>query len=148
VTWDGLRRIRDTTKMKLLVKGILTAEDAELCVKYGCDGIIVSNHGGRSAETGRAAIDCLPEVVQVVGGRIPVLVDGGFRRGTDVFKALALGARAICIGRPWQWGISAFGQSGVEAVLSILQNEFHLAMSQSGTRSIAEIGKSSIVVGG
>jgi hypothetical protein len=93
-------------------------------------------------------IDCLPEVVQIVGGRTPVLVDGGFRRGTDVFKALALGARAICIGRPWQWGVSAFGQSGVEAVLSILQNEFHLAMSQSGTRSIAEIGKSSIVVGG
>jgi isopentenyl diphosphate isomerase/L-lactate dehydrogenase-like FMN-dependent dehydrogenase len=131
--------------MKVLVKGILTSEDAELCVQYGADGIVVSNHGGRSAETGRAAVDCLQEVAQTVRGRVPVLVDGGFRRGTDVFKAIALGARAICIGRPYQWGISAFGQAGVESVLSILQNEFHLVMAQCGTRSIAEIGASSIV---
>lgn len=145
VTWNALGRLRDATKMKVVMKGILTAEDAELCVQYGADAIIVSNHGGRSAETGRASLDCLPEVVQAVRGRVPVLVDGGFRRGTDVFKALALGARAICVGRPWQWGISAFGQPGVEAVLSILQNEFHLAMSQCGTRSVPEIGANSII---
>jgi isopentenyl diphosphate isomerase/L-lactate dehydrogenase-like FMN-dependent dehydrogenase len=146
ITWEGLSRLKDSTQMRVLVKGILTAEDAELCVQYGADGIVVSNHGGRSAETGRASIDCLPEVVQAVRGRVPVLVDGGFRRGTDVFKAMALGARAILIGRPYQWGVSAFGQPGVEAVLSILQNEFHLAMAQCGTRSIAEIGPASIVV--
>jgi 4-hydroxymandelate oxidase len=144
LTWAALGRLRDTTKMTVLVKGILTAEDAELCIQYGADGIVVSNHGGRSAETGRGAIDVLPEVVQVVRGRVPVLVDGGFRRGTDVFKALALGARAIFIGRPYQWGVSAFGQPGVEAVLSILQKEFELVMSQMGTRSVAQIGPNSI----
>jgi isopentenyl diphosphate isomerase/L-lactate dehydrogenase-like FMN-dependent dehydrogenase len=145
LTWEALSRLKDSTQMNVLIKGILTAEDAELCVQYGADGIVVSNHGGRSAETGRASIDCLPEVVQAVRGRVPVLVDGGIRRGTDVFKAMALGARAILIGRPYQWGVSAFGQPGVEAVLSILQNEFHLAMAQCGTRSIAEIGPASIV---
>ena len=145
LTWDALRRIKDATRMVVLVKGIVTSEDAELCVQYGADGIVVSNHGGRSTETGRAAIDCLPEVVEAVGDRVPVLVDGGFRRGTDVFKALALGARAILIGRPYQWGVSAFGQAGVESVLSLLQSEFELVMAQSGTRSISEIGASSIV---
>ena len=145
VTWESMRRLRDATKMKVLIKGILTSEDAELCVQYGADGIVVSNHGGRSAETGRASIECLAEVVQTVRGRVPVLVDGGIRRGTDVFKALALGARAVLVGRPYQWGVSAFGQPGVEAVLSILQNELHVVMSQCGTRSIAEIGPNSIV---
>ena len=145
LTWDALRRIKDATRMNVLVKGIVTSEDAELCVQYGADGIIVSNHGGRSTETGRAAVDCLPEVVRAVRGRVPVLVDGGFRRGTDVFKALALGARAICIGRPYQWGVSSFGQIGVETVLSLLQRELHLVMAQCGTRSIAEIGAASIV---
>ena len=145
LTWDALRRIKDATRMNVLVKGIVTSEDAELCVQYGADGIIVSNHGGRSTETGRGAVDCLPEVVQAVRGRVPVMVDGGFRRGTDVFKALALGASAICIGRPYQWGVSAFGQAGVETVLSILQHELHLVMAQCGTRSIAEIGAASIV---
>jgi isopentenyl diphosphate isomerase/L-lactate dehydrogenase-like FMN-dependent dehydrogenase len=144
LTWDALRRLKDSTQMKVLVKGILTPEDAELCIQYGADGVVVSNHGGRSTETGRASIDCLPEVVQAVRGRIPVLVDGGFRRGTDVFKAMALGARAILIGRPYQWGVSAFGTPGVEAVLTILQNELHLVMAQCGTRSIAEIGAASI----
>lgn len=145
VTWESMRRLRDATKMKVLIKGILTSEDAELCVQYGADGIVVSNHGGRSAETGRASIECLTEVVQTVRGRVPVLVDGGIRRGTDVFKALALGARAVLVGRPYQWGVSAFGQPGVEAVLAILQNELHTVMSQCGTRSVAEIGPNSIV---
>ena len=140
LTWDDVRRLKDSTRMKLVLKGLDTHEDAELCLKYGVDGIIVSNHGGRATETGRATIDALPEVVQAVGGRIPVMVDGGFRRGTDIFKALALGARAVGVGRPYIWGLSAFGQPGVEAVLEILRRELDLVMRQSGVRSIREIG--------
>jgi len=140
LTWDDVKRLKDSMKMKLVVKGIETHEDAELCLKSGVDGIIVSNHGGRATETGRATIDILPEVTQAVGGRIPVLVDGGFRRGTDIFKALALGARAVAVGRPYIWGLSAFGQPGVEAVLDILRRELELIMRQSGVRSIREIG--------
>jgi len=140
LTWDDVKRLKDSMKMKLVVKGIETHEDAELCQKYGVDGIIVSNHGGRATETGRATIDILPEVVAAVGSRMPVLVDGGFRRGTDIFKALALGARAVAVGRPYIWGLSAFGQPGVEAVLDILRRELELIMRQSGVRSIREIG--------
>jgi (S)-2-hydroxy-acid oxidase len=140
LTWDDVRRLKDSMRMKLVVKGIDTHEDAELCLKYGVDGIIVSNHGGRATETGRATIDALPEVVQAVGARIPVMVDGGFRRGTDIFKALALGARAVAVGRPYVWGLAAFGQPGVEAVLEILRRELDLVMRQSGVRSIREIG--------
>src|SRR4029450_9455902 len=99
----------------------------------------------RSAESGRATIDSLPEVVRVFRDRVPVLVDGGFRRGTDVFKALALGARAICIGRPYMWGVAAFGQPGVETVLAILRREFNLVMAQCGKQSIGDIRASSIV---
>ena len=127
------------------MKGIESAEDAELCVRNGADGVIVSNHGGRSTESGRATIDSLPEVIQAVRDRVPVLVDGGFRRGTDVFKALALGARAICIGRPYMWGVAAFGQPGVETVLAILRREFNLVMAQCGKQSLGEIRASSIV---
>jgi 4-hydroxymandelate oxidase len=145
LTYETLKRIKDLTSMKVLVKGIESPEDAELCVETGADGVIVSNHGGRATESGRATIDSLPEVVQVVRNRVPVLVDGGFRRGTDVFKALALGARAICIGRPYMWGVASFGQAGVESVLSILRREFNLVMAQCGKRSIAEIGPSSVV---
>jgi 4-hydroxymandelate oxidase len=145
MTWDTLRRLQDATTMKVLVKGIESPEDAELCVRYGADGVIVSNHGGRATESGRATIDSLPEVVQIVRNRIPVLVDGGFRRGTDVFKALALGARAVCIGRPYMWGVSAFGQPGVETVLGILRREFELVMAQCGKRSVADINPSSVV---
>ena len=140
LTWDDVKRLKDSMKMKLVVKGIETHEDAELCLKSGVDGIIVSNHGGRATETGRATIDILPEVVEAVGSRMPVLVDGGFRRGTDIFKALALGARAVAVGRPYIWGLSAFGQPGVEAVLDILRRELELIMRQSGVRSIREIG--------
>jgi isopentenyl diphosphate isomerase/L-lactate dehydrogenase-like FMN-dependent dehydrogenase len=145
LTWESLRKIKDATQMKVLVKGIETSEDAELCVENGADGIIVSNHGGRATESGRATIDALPEVIQVVRNRVPVLVDGGFRRGTDVFKALALGARAICIGRPYMWGVAAFGDAGVETVLAIMRREFNLTMAECGKRSIAEITPSSIV---
>jgi isopentenyl diphosphate isomerase/L-lactate dehydrogenase-like FMN-dependent dehydrogenase len=148
LTYDTLRRMKDSTSMKILVKGIENPEDADLCVQNGADGVIVSNHGGRATESGRATIDSLPEVIQAVRGRVPVLVDGGFRRGSDVFKALALGARAICIGRPYMWGVSAFGQPGVESVLAILRREFNLIMAECGKHSVAEITPSSIVKAG
>jgi len=145
LTWETLRRLKNTTSMKILVKGIETPEDAELCARYGADGLIVSNHGGRATNSGRATIDSLPDVVRAVRGRMPVLVDGGFRRGTDVFKALALGARAVCIGRPYVWGVAAFGQSGVETVLAILRREFNLVMAECGKKSVAEIDGSAIL---
>jgi 4-hydroxymandelate oxidase len=145
LTWDFIKRLKDVTKMKVVIKGLETREDAALAVDNGADGIIVSNHGGRATETGRATIEALPEVVQAVAGRIPVLVDGGVRRGTDVFKALALGASAVGIGRPYIWGLSAFGQQGVERVLDIVNNELRLAMVGCGTRSLKEITSASII---
>ena len=127
--------------MKLVLKGIVTREDAKLCLEHGVDGVIVSNHGGRAEESGWASLDSLPEVVAAVGGRIPVLVDGGFRRGTDIFKAIALGADAVGIGRPYLWGLAAFGQAGVEKVLKILRWELELAMKTTGARSLKEINR-------
>ena len=145
LTWDFVKRLKDATTMKVVLKGIETREDAQLCLEHGVDGIIVSNHGGRSHSSARATIDCLPEVVQAVGGRIPVIVDGGIRRGTDVFKALALGATAVGIGRPYLWGLAAFGQPGVERVLDILRRELSLIMGQCGTPSLKNITPTSIV---
>jgi hypothetical protein len=113
-TWIYVDRLKKLTTMKVVLKGIATAEDATLAVEHGADGVIVSNHGGR-VETGRGTLDILPEVVDAVGGWIPVLVDGGFRRGSDVYKALAIGARAVGIGRPYLYGLASFGQEGVEA---------------------------------
>lgn len=139
LTWDLVRRLKGDTSMKVVIKGIVTREDATLCVENGVDGIIVSNHGGRTEASGRATLDSLPEVVEAVGGRIPVLIDSGFRRGMDVFKALALGADAVCIGRPYLWGLAAFGQQGVERVLDILRVELEIAMTLAGTRSVEEI---------
>ena len=139
MTWDFVKRLRDATTMKLFIKGIVTREDAQLAVEHGVDGVIVSNHGGRGEDTLRSTIECLPEVVEVCGGKIPVLIDGGFRRGTDVFKALALGASSICIGRPYNWGLAAFGQPGVEAVLAILRRELDGIMRQVGTTSVDKI---------
>ncbi|HEY2975851.1 MAG TPA: alpha-hydroxy acid oxidase, partial [Pyrinomonadaceae bacterium] len=133
VTWDYVRRLREATPMKLLIKGIVTREDAELAVRHGADGIVCSNHGGRAEETGRSTIESLPEVLEGAAGRIPVLIDGGFRRGTDIFKALALGAAAICVARPYLWGLAAFGQEGIESVLDILTRELQLIMRYAGT---------------
>jgi len=148
MTWDFVDRLKKLTRMKLLIKGIETREDAVLCREHGADGIVVSNHGGRAEESGRGTIECLPEVIEAAAGKIPVLIDSGFRRGTDVFKALALGATAVGIGRPYLWGLGAFGQAGVERVLDLLRNELELIMKQCGTRSIAEIGRASIVLRG
>ena len=110
--WDYVKRLRDLTSMKVVLKGVVTREDAALAVEHGIDAVYVSNHGGRSEESGRGALDSLPEVAEAVAGRIPVLVDSGFRRGTDIFKALALGATAVGIGRPYVWGLAAFGEEG------------------------------------
>ena len=144
LTWDFVQRLRDVVRGRLLLKGIETSEDARLAVENGVDGIIVSNHGGRATESGRGTIEVLPEVIEAVDDRIPVLIDSGFRRGTDIFKALALGARAICIGRPYIWGLSAFGQPGVERVLEILTAEFELVMRQSGATSLANIRRTHV----
>jgi 4-hydroxymandelate oxidase len=143
--WKLVDRLKKATKMKLVLKGLETREDAALAVEHGADGIIVSNHGGRAEDGVQATIEVLPEVVEAVKGRIPVMIDGGVRRGTDVFKALALGARAVGIGRPYLWGLGAFGQPGVERVIDILRTEFTLAMRQCGTPSIAQINRSYIV---
>jgi len=137
--WDVVDRIREQTSMKFVIKGILTQEDARLCVEHGVDGIIVSNHGGRAEDSGFSSIEALPEIVAAVEGRIPILIDSGFRRGTDVFKALALGASAVCVGRPYLWGLAAFGQEGVETVLAILRRELETIMTEMGTPNLAAI---------
>jgi 4-hydroxymandelate oxidase len=142
MTWEFVDRLRKATPLKLFIKGIDTQEDARLAVEHGMDGILVSNHGGRSTETGRSTIEALPEVVNEAGGRIPVFLDGGVRRGTDVFKALALGAKAVGIGRPFLWGLGAFGQAGVARVLEILQGELRLVMGNCGTQAVAAIDRS------
>ena len=143
--WDFVERLKNLTSMRVVLKGIVTHEDASLALQHGVDGLIVSNHGGRVIDSRRATIDSLPEVVDAIGGRIPVLVDGGFRRGTDIFKALAIGADAICIGRPYLWGLSAFGQDGVESVLDILNRELEIMMQQAGTPNLGAISRNSLV---
>lgn len=145
LTWDFIRKVRDVTRMKILIRGIDDPEDAKLAVTHGADGIYLSNHGGRATESGRSTLEALPGVVEAVAGRIPVLIDGGFRRGTDVFKALALGATAVGIGRPYVWGLSCFGEQGVDRVLEMLNNELRLAMVGTGARSLQEISSASLV---
>jgi 4-hydroxymandelate oxidase len=143
-TWELVDRLKKLTRMKLVLKGIETREDARLCREHGVDAIVVSNHGGRATEDLRPTIDSLPEVVDGVSGQIPVLVDGGFRRGTDIYKALASGARAVGIGRPYIYGLAAFGQQGVERIVEILRAELTMVMKQCGTPSIGRITPASI----
>jgi isopentenyl diphosphate isomerase/L-lactate dehydrogenase-like FMN-dependent dehydrogenase len=138
--WDYVKRLRDTTQMKIVLKGIVTAEEAELAVKYGVDAVFVSNHGGRAENSLRGSIDSLPEVAAAVKKRVPVLIDSGVRRGADIFKALALGADAVGIGRPYVWGLGAFGQQGVEKVIDLLLDEFQMVMRQTRTATVAQIG--------
>lgn len=145
-SFDMLERIINATSMKVLVKGITHTEDAKECIRRGADGIIVSNHGGRAQDSSRGTIDILPEVVAAVNGRVPVMVDGGIRRGSDVYKALALSATAVDIGRPYLWGLGSFGQEGVKAVLEILDAEFRLVMQQQGANSISDIKANSVIV--
>jgi len=144
MTWEFVDRLKAATAMKVVVKGIVTAEDATHCVRHGADAVYVSNHGGRAEASGWGALESLPEVVKAVDGAVPVLVDSGFRRGTDIFKALALGADVVCIGRAYIWGLAAFGQSGVEKVLEMLNAELRMVMGQMGTPSLADIGQQHI----
>ncbi len=146
LTWDYVDKLKHATTMKVLVKGVVTREDAARALAHGADGIIVSNHGGRADETLRGSIESLPEVLEAVNGRVPVVVDSGVRRGTDAFKALALGATAVGIGRPYIWGLGAFGQPGVERVLDILNRELEIVMKQMGTTSLAKITRSSLQI--
>jgi 4-hydroxymandelate oxidase len=139
LTWDFIKRLRDLTRMKIVIKGILAHEDAVLAADAGIDAIIVSNHGGRSEDSGQSTIDVLPEINKAVRGRMPILIDGGFRRGTDIAKALALGAQGVCIGRPCVWGLGAFGQPGVERVLELLRIELRVIMQQLGAPSIKHL---------
>ena len=139
MTWDYLKRLRDMTKMKVVVKGLLAWEDAKLAADYGYDAIIVSNHGARSEDSGRSTIDALPEIVDAVNGRMPILIDSGFRRGTDVCKALCMGATAVAIGRPYLWGLGAFGQPGVERVLELMRIELFAIMQQVGATSVKHL---------
>jgi len=142
LTWDVLPWLRNITTLPILLKGILTAEDAKLAVEYSVEGIIVSNHGGRQLDTAMASIEALPEVVEAVAGRCEVYLDSGVRRGTDVLKALALGAQAVLIGRPILWGLAANGAAGVRQVLELLRNELEMAMVLSGRPIIASIDRS------
>ncbi|MDJ0928860.1 MAG: alpha-hydroxy acid oxidase [Gammaproteobacteria bacterium] len=144
LTWEFIDWLRNNTAMKILLKGIVTQEDASLSVKHGVDGLIVSNHGGRQEESGRGTLACLPEVVSAAA-ELPVLIDGGFRRGTDIFKALALGAAAVCIGRPCLWGLGAFGEEGVARVLSLLQAELKRIMQFAGTPTLADISADHVI---
>jgi 4-hydroxymandelate oxidase len=139
LTWDSIKRLREMVKVKLVLKGILTAEDAKMAAGAGIDAIVVSNHGGRVEDGVGSTIEALPEVVSAAGGQMPVLVDSGFRHGSDIVKALALGAKAVCIGRPYLWGLGAFGQAGVERVLGMLRYETRIAMQQLGAPSLKDI---------
>lgn len=142
LSWRDLAWLREQTKLPILLKGIVRADDAKLAVEHGVAGVIVSNHGGRQLDTAPATIEALPRVVDAVAGKIPVLVDGGIRRGTDVVKAIALGAQAALIGRPILWGLAKDGENGAFRVLEMLKAEFDLAMALCGARRIAEIDKS------
>jgi len=139
VTWKDLEWLRGQTKLPVVLKGVVHPDDARAAVEHGAAGVIVSNHGGRQLDSSPATIEALPGVVEAVGGRVPVLVDGGVRRGTDVVKALALGATAVLVGRPILWGLAVDGEEGAYRVLELLKAEFDLAMALCGARTVAGI---------
>jgi lactate 2-monooxygenase len=139
ISWSDLAWLKSKTKLPIVLKGILHPDDAQKAIDHGAAGIIVSNHGGRQVGGTIGAIDALPGIVQQVNGQIPVLMDSGIRDGADIFKALALGAQAVCIGRPYAYGLAIDGARGVESVLLNLIAEFELTMGLSGCRNIAEI---------
>jgi 4-hydroxymandelate oxidase len=143
-SWKYLDDIRPLVKGHMLVKGIVTAEDATICVEHGFDGIIVSNHGGRSMDYGPSTLEVLPEIVDAVGGKIPVLIDSGFRRGSDVVKALALGASAVCMGRAPRWGLGAFGPQGTQRLLEIVQTEIREAMALTGRKTLRALDRTAV----
>jgi lactate 2-monooxygenase len=145
LTWNDLAFLREHTRLPLLLKGILHPDDARLALDYGADGIIVSNHGGRQVDGARAALDALPEVVAAVAGRVPVLFDSGIRRGADAFKALALGAQAVLLGRPYMWGLAVGGEAGVRDVIQNFLADFDLTLALSGHSTLATVDRSTLV---
>jgi len=147
-TWETLQDLCSATSLPVIVKGIMTAEDGDRCVRYGAKAVVVSNHGARQQDHVGGTIEALPEVVKAVNGRIPVLVDGGFRRGTDILKGLALGASAVCIARPYLYGMACFGQAGVERVLEILRVELALNMALAGVPNLRAIDRSLVRIRG
>jgi len=140
--WKYAEDVKAMIKVPMIAKGILTGEDAKLCIEHGFDAVYVSNHGGRSMDYVPSSIEVLEEVVTAVGGRIPVMLDSGVRSGSDILKALALGAKVVCIGRGCRWGLAAYGQPGVTRVLEILQSELVLAMAQTGRPTLGSIDRS------
>jgi isopentenyl diphosphate isomerase/L-lactate dehydrogenase-like FMN-dependent dehydrogenase len=144
LAWRDLEWLRSLTTLPVLVKGVLTAEDAALALEAGVEGIVVSNHGGRQLDGVAASLDALPEVVEAVGDRATVLMDGGVRRGTDVVKALALGAKAVLVGRPALWGLAVGGAEGVESVLRLLRDEFELALALCGCSSPDDVTRAHV----
>jgi isopentenyl diphosphate isomerase/L-lactate dehydrogenase-like FMN-dependent dehydrogenase len=145
-SWDYIDEVRKSIKVPVIIKGIVTAEDAEICVKEGVDGIIVSNHGGRSMDYGPSTLEVLPEIVAVVNRKIPVMIDSGFRRGSDVFKALALGADAVALGRAARWGLGAYGEQGVRRLLEVIQAELVHAAAYAGRSTLKAIDKTAVKV--
>jgi isopentenyl diphosphate isomerase/L-lactate dehydrogenase-like FMN-dependent dehydrogenase len=140
--WKFFDQIRPMIKGPMLAKGILTPEDARICIEHGCDGVYVSNHGGRSLDYAPSTLEVLPAIVDAVGARVPVIFDSGVRRGADVLKALALGAKAVCLGRAPRWGLAAFGPPGVQKVVEIVHAELVQAMAYTGRTSIESINRS------
>ncbi len=145
LTWEDLPRLRDMTDLPLLLKGVLHADDARRALEVGIDGLVVSNHGGRQVDGAIAALDALPGVVEAVGGRVPVLFDSGVRGGADAFKALALGARAICLGRPYAYGLAIAGERGVREVIRNLVAELDLTLGLVGRATLEEVGPEALV---
>ena len=145
LSWKDINWLRSITKLPVILKGIACKQDAVLAEKHDIDAIVISNHGGRQLDTCRATIEVLPEVTESVSGKMEILIDGGIRRGTDVLKAIALGAKAVLIGRPVLWGLAYDGENGVKKVLQILRKEFDLAMALCGCTSVEKINKELIV---
>ena len=145
LTWDDIAWLRELTELPLLLKGVVRADDAARAAEAGVAGIVVSNHGGRQLDTSIATIDALPSIVDAVAGRAEIVLDGGIRRGTDVIKAVALGAKAVCVGRPVLWGLAVDGQAGVERVLGILREEIDLAMALCGTPNVDSMTRDLVV---
>jgi isopentenyl diphosphate isomerase/L-lactate dehydrogenase-like FMN-dependent dehydrogenase len=143
-TWQYIDAMRKMVKGPLVIKGILDPQDARLAIEHGADAIIVSNHGGRSMDYGPSTLEVLPEIVAAVNGRIPVIFDSGIRRGADIFKALALGANAVMLGRTTRWGLAAFGTAGAQRLIEILQQELVQTAAAAGCARLSDINKTTV----